>query len=61
MKIKLSPKARKDIIEAKKYDNKQQAGLGKKFAEDVKSVLQKIEINPFLASVRYETIRAPNL
>ncbi len=51
MKIKLSPKARKDIIEAKKYYNKQQAGLGKKFAEDVKSVLQKIEINPFFASV----------
>lgn len=43
--------------EARRWYNRQQKGLGKRFVNDVEKVINDIKANPFFASVKFETIR----
>ncbi len=56
-KIVFSPAALIDVKEAAIWYNAQQKGLGKKFKEEIKNVITSILLNPFFASIKYETIR----
>lgn len=56
-KIVVAPKALRDIQRAAEYYNEQQAGLGKRFVNDVKSALDAVSIAPFSRAVRYDDIR----
>lgn len=46
-----------DIEQAVTYYNKQQKGLGKRFATQIQVALTAIKRNPFFASIRYENVR----
>ena len=56
-KIVFSAAALRDIKEAAAWYNEQQKGLGKRFREEVKTVIAAILQNPFFASIKYESIR----
>ncbi len=51
------PLALDDIELTVEYYQKQQAGLGKRFAAQLHLALNAIKRNPFFASVRYDDIR----
>lgn len=55
--IVYSAEALRDVKEATAWYNAQQNGLGKRFKEEIKSLIAAILQNPFLTSVKYETIR----
>ena len=52
-----SPIAIDDAEQAVDYYEEKQAGLGKRFAGQLKNTLNSIKRNPFFASVRYDDIR----
>lgn len=56
-KVVFSKKALLETDEARRWYNKQQPGLGKRFVTDVKDVIKDIKANSFFASVKFETIR----
>lgn len=55
--IIFSPVALDDVEQTVDYYEKQQAGLGKRFAAQLQITLNAINRNPFFASVRYDDIR----
>ena len=52
-----SPLALDDIEQAVAYYEKQQTGLGKRFAAQLQLTLNATKRNPFFASLRYDDIR----
>ena len=56
-KVVFSKKSLLETDEARRWYNKQQHGLGKKFVTDVRDVIKDIKANPFFASAKFETIR----
>lgn len=55
--VVFSPKALRDIREARSWYNLQQKGLGKRLVEDIKKIVAIIRQNPFHASIEFENIR----
>ena len=55
-KIKIEPEAYQDIQEGIDWFNEQEAGLGRRFHEEVKSTFKKLKVNPFY-QVRYDEVR----
>lgn len=53
-KIVCSPSALADVRDAAKWYSSQQKGLGKRFKEEVRFVINSISSNPFFASVKYD-------
>jgi hypothetical protein len=53
-KVVYSSFALADVKEAAKWYNSQQKGLGKKFKQEVKSVINSISSNPFLLLLSME-------
>lgn len=51
------PLAKEDILEAAKWYNKQQNGLGKKFTAEVRKKVNFIRQNPKASVVRYDDVR----
>jgi toxin ParE1/3/4 len=56
-KIVFSKKSLQETDDARRWYNKQQHGLGKRFVSDVQEVIKDIKANPFFASVKFKTIR----
>lgn len=52
--------AKTDVRQARKWYNKQQAGLGKKLTADMVTTLRRIAMNPTSFAVRYKHIRLAN-
>ena len=52
-----SSHALNDIEDTVRYYNKQQKGLGKRFAAQVQLALRSIKNNPHFATVRYDDVR----
>ena len=55
--VVFSPLALDDIQRAVEYYQKQQPGLGKRFAAQLQLSLNAIKRNPFFTSMRYDDIR----
>ncbi len=51
------PLAKADIKEAALWYNKQQAGLGNRFAKEVRAKVADIKANPLAYSIRYGEVR----
>lgn len=51
------PFAKEDVREAAKWYNKQQEGLGKRFASEVREKVHFIRQNPKASQVRYDGVR----
>ena len=49
--------ARLDIQDAIDWENKRNAGLGKRFLEELEQKLFIIAKTPYIGSIRYETVR----
>jgi len=56
-KVKYSANALTDIENATFYYNQQKAGLGKRFAQEVRKKLRKVKTHPYSSSIRYADIR----
>lgn len=56
-KIVFSRKSLIETEEARRWYNKQQYGLGKRFIADIQKVINDIKFNPFFASVKFDSIR----
>ncbi len=59
--VTFSPVAIEDIEQTFDYYERQQPGLGKKFAKQLQQTLNAINRNPFFASVRYDDIRCASI
>ncbi|KAA5534759.1 type II toxin-antitoxin system RelE/ParE family toxin [Taibaiella lutea] len=57
LKLKVSTDAIRDLQEAVKYYNTQQAGLGRRFEKTIKQSFEKIQQMPQAASFVYDTVR----
>jgi len=55
--VTFSPFAIDDVEQIVNYYEKQQPGLGKRFAIQLQLTLNAVNRNPFFASVRYDDIR----
>ncbi|MEO6130227.1 MAG: type II toxin-antitoxin system RelE/ParE family toxin [Saprospiraceae bacterium] len=55
-KIRLSPKAKKDIQAAIEWYIQNQSGLGDKFYFNLQANIEKLESNPFY-QIRYDNVR----
>jgi len=60
-KVIVRPKAKTDVIVARKWYNQQQRGLAKQFTEDFKRGLLRLASNPMSFAVRYSEYRKANL
>ncbi len=60
-KIQLLSQAKDDVREARNYYNTVVPQLGKRFINDFRMVLEKIENNPFIYGSRIEEFRTANL
>ncbi len=56
-KLTYNQNAAADVKEAIVWYDDKQKGLGKRFRADVLKMIDKIEQNPFFASVKYSDIR----
>ncbi len=56
-KIQILSKAADDIRIAAKWYEKEQLGLGKRFAKNVKQEVKIIKQNPFAFAVKYQNVR----
>lgn len=56
-KLKFTPEAVKDIIEAAAYYEDQKRGLGKRFRSFVKGKLVLIKESPFIYELKYGDVR----
>ena len=55
-RVKIVPRAHKDVQEGIDYYNTQQKGLGRKFHREIKSSIASIKKNPFF-QIRYDEVR----
>jgi plasmid stabilization system protein ParE len=56
-KLAYYDEARQDVRDAKKWYFEQQPGLEKRFAEDVKNCISRLQKNPLHYEVRYRQVR----
>jgi plasmid stabilization system protein ParE len=56
-KLAYYDEARLDVRNAKKWYHKQQKGLEKRFADDVKLCIKRLQKNPLHYEVRYRHVR----
>ena len=57
MKIVLRKTAREELREAQKWYERQQSGLGRRFAEAVQTALERIQSNPTGFRLAYKNVR----
>jgi len=56
-RVVILPDAKRDIREAALWYNKKQAGLGKRFIDQVRRTVKFIKKNPKACSIRYKSTR----
>ncbi len=56
-KVVYFDEVRQDIKEAKRWYRKQSSSLEKRFANDIKNILQHISVYPYSCAIRYKKIR----
>jgi hypothetical protein len=56
--LSYSEEAFLDLLEAVKWYNKIEKGLGKRFKSEIKNIETNIKRNPTFASIKYKNVRA---
>jgi hypothetical protein len=54
-KLKIDPVARMEMLESTIWCTKQQSGLGRRYFNSVKQVLNTIKRNPYMFQICYKT------
>ena len=56
-KVRVSPAAKEDILQAALWYNNQKTGLGKQFTSRIRQRIHELKKNPFACQVRYKEVR----